>query len=61
MILNRLDSLEDNSRKNNLRFEGITEHPNETWEHIAERVHILAKDILKHFCTKIFKMFLNYR
>ena len=42
-ILNRLESLEDNSRRNNLRFKGITEHPNVTWEHIAKHVHKLAK------------------
>ena len=37
MILTRLDSLGDYSRRNNLRFEGITEQPNETLEHTAER------------------------
>ena len=47
LVLSRLDSLEDHSRRNNLHFKGIQEHPNETWEHIAERVQKLVKDKLR--------------
>ena len=44
-IFNRLDSLEDNSRRNNLRFEGVPELPRENWELTTVEVQKLAKKI----------------
>lgn len=43
-INKRLDSLEDFSRRNNLRFDGIEETPGENWEIIAEKVRKLVKE-----------------
>ena len=44
-IFNRLDSLEDHSRRNNLRFEGIPELPRENWEQTAAEILKLARKI----------------
>ena len=44
-IFNRLDSLEDHSRRNNLRIDGVSENPNENWEHTAVHVEKLAEKI----------------
>lgn len=46
-VFERLDSLEDHSRRNNLRFSGIEELPNENWEQSAELVRKLAKEKLE--------------
>ena len=46
-VFERLDSLEDHSRRNNLRFSGVEELPNENWEQSAELVRKLVKDKLK--------------
>ena len=40
----RLDYLEDQSRRNNLRIDGIKEEQGETWEHVAEKVKALVKN-----------------
>ena len=45
-VFERLDSLEDRSRRNNLRFSGIDEVPNENWEQSAEKIYKLVKDKL---------------
>ena len=45
-VFQRLDDLEDRSRRNNLRFTGIEEFPNENWEQTAGLVVKLAKDKL---------------
>ena len=44
-IFDRLDSLEDHSRRNNLRFEGVPETPRENWEHTTVQIQELAKKI----------------
>ena len=44
-IFDRLDSLEDHSRRNNLRFEGVSEKPRENWEQTTAQVQELAKKI----------------
>ena len=46
-VFERLDSLEDHSRRNNLRFSGIEELPNENWEQTAELVKKLVKNKLE--------------
>ena len=40
----RVDYLEDQSRRNNLRFDGFKEEKGETWEHVAEKVRNLLKN-----------------
>ena len=35
---NKLDDLENRSRRNNLRFEGIPESPNETWQESESKI-----------------------
>lgn len=39
----RVDDLEDRSRRNNLRFDGIAEDNNENWEQTTEKVSKLVK------------------
>ena len=40
---NKLDDLENRSRRNNLRFEGIPESPNETWQESESKVkHLIS-------------------
>ena len=34
----KLIELEDRSRRNNLRFDGLTEDPNETWDDCEQKV-----------------------
>ena len=43
----RIDDLEDRSRRNNLRFEGLEETSEENWEQTAEKVSKLLKDKLQ--------------
>ena len=43
-INKRLDTLEDFSRRNNLRFDGIEETPGENWEIVAEKVRRIVKE-----------------
>ena len=45
-IENKLVNLEDRSRKNNLRMNGIKEGKNETWEECEERVNCFLKEKL---------------
>lgn len=45
-INERLDYQEDYSRRNNLRFDGLEEKPNETWEQSQELVQRLLRDKL---------------
>ena len=45
-INTRLDDLEDRSRKNNLRFDGIAESYRENWEQTAEHVGKLVREKL---------------
>ena len=40
----RIDYLEDQSRRNNLRIDGIEEDQGETWEHVAEKVKGLVRN-----------------
>ena len=40
----RVDYLEDQSRRNNLRFVGFKEEKGETWEHVATKVKNLIKN-----------------
>lgn len=42
-INNKLDYMEDYSRRNNLRFEGMEEKPNETWEETQHKVQQLLR------------------
>ena len=43
-INNKLDYMEDYSRRNNLRFEGMEEKPNETWEETQHKVQQLLQN-----------------
>ena len=45
-IEDKLTNLEDQSRRNNLRVDGIKERPNETWEDCENEPHILFKESL---------------
>ena len=45
-IGDKLIDLEDQSRRNNLRVDGIKERPNETWEHCEEELHTVFKGSL---------------
>ena len=45
-IENKLVDLEDRSRRNNLRINGIKEGKNETWEECEERVNCFLEEIL---------------
>lgn len=45
-INDRLDYQEDYSRRNNLRFDGVEEKPNETWEETEDRIQRVLRDKL---------------
>ena len=45
-LLEKVSELEDRNRRNNLRFSGIEEDEEETWESSEEKVKILLKDKL---------------
>ena len=45
-IKNKLVDLEDHSRRNNLRINGIKEGKNQTWEECEERVNCFLKEKL---------------
>ena len=45
-IEDKLIDLEDRSRRNNLRVDGIKERPNETWENWESELHTLFKESL---------------
>ena len=45
-IEDKLIELEDRSRRNNLRVDGIKERPNETWEDCENELHTLFKESL---------------
>ena len=45
-IEDKLIDLEDRSRRNNLRVDGIKERPNETWEDCENELHTLFKESL---------------
>ena len=45
-IHNRLVQLEDRSRRNNIRIDGINEHNKESWEECKTRVHSMSKERL---------------
>ena len=43
---NKLDDLENRSRRNNLRFEGIPESPNETWQESESKIkHLISSHV----------------
>ena len=44
-LFNRLDSLEDHSRRNNLRIDGVPEKPRENWEQTSLEIKKLAEKI----------------
>ena len=45
-IRNKLTELEDRSRRNNIRIDGIAEEPGETWEECERKVHrLLSKEL----------------
>ena len=45
-IRNKLSELEDRSRRNNIRIDGIAEEPGETWEECERKVHrLLSKEL----------------
>ena len=45
-IHNKLVELEDPSRRNNIRIDGIKEHNKESWEEYERRVHSMLKERL---------------
>ena len=45
-VSSKLIELEDRSRRNNLRIDGIKEKPNETWEECEENVQEMIKENL---------------
>ena len=45
-IHNKLVELEDRSRRNNIRIDGIKEHNKESWEECERRVHSMLKERL---------------
>ena len=45
-IRNKLTELEDRSRRNNIRIDGIAEEPGKTWEEFARKVHRLLSEEL---------------
>ena len=45
-IRNKLSELEDRSRRNNIRIDGIAEEPGETWEECERKVHRLLSEEL---------------
>lgn len=46
-LQSRIDYQEDYSRRNNLRFDGLDETPNETWEETQVMIQQLMRDKLK--------------
>ena len=46
-VSSKLTKLEDRSRRNNLRIDGIEETPNETWEDCEIKMQELIKNKLK--------------
>ena len=44
-IEDKLIDLEDRSRRNNLRVDGIKERPNETWEDRENELHTLLRKV----------------
>ena len=46
-IHNKLVELEDRSRGNNIRIDGIKEHNKESWEECERRVHSMLKERLE--------------
>ena len=45
-IRNKLTELEDGSRRNNIRIDGIAKEPGETWEECERKVHRLLSEEL---------------
>ena len=45
-IRNKLTELENRSRRNNIRIDGIAEEPGETWEECERKVHRLLSEEL---------------
>ena len=45
-IHDKLVELEDSSRRNNIRIDGIKEHDKESWEECERRVHLMLKERL---------------
>lgn len=45
-IFNKLRTLEDRTRRNNIRIDGLKENENETWEECEEKVKSLLKEKL---------------
>ena len=43
----KIVELEDRSRRNNLRIDGITEKENETWDECEQEIQSLIKDKLR--------------
>jgi hypothetical protein len=43
LLIDKMAELEDRSRRNNLRFEGIEETEGETWENCEEKIKLLLK------------------
>ena len=43
----KLNDLEDRSRRNNLKFEGVAEGPNENWEQSTEKILKIISDKLQ--------------
>ena len=46
-VSSKLIELEDRSRRNNLRVDGIMQEPNETWEECEKRIQDLIKEELE--------------
>ena len=44
---NKLVEMEDRSRRNNLRFDGIVENPKETWEECERKVQEVISNHLE--------------
>ena len=45
-VMEKLSELEDRSRRNNVRIDGIPETPNETWENCEEEVRKIIRNKL---------------
>ena len=56
-IDNKLVELEDHSRPNNIRIDGIKEHNKESWEECERRVHSMLKEWLDRECGE--QLFVN--
>ena len=46
MLRNKLRELEDRSRRNNIRIEGVNENENETWDDTTNKVEEIIKNRL---------------